>query len=115
LQERHPDLDFVLVESGGDNLSATFSPELSDLTLYVIDVSAGDKIPRKGGPGITKSDLLIINKIDVADLVGASLEVMDRDTKKMRGDRPFIFSNMKTKQGLAEIISFIESEGMLTV
>jgi urease accessory protein len=115
LQERHPDLDFVLVESGGDNLSATFSPELSDLTLYVIDVSAGDKIPRKGGPGITKSDLLIINKIDVADLVGASLEVMDRDTKKMRGDRPFIFSNMKTKQGLSEIISFIESEGMLTV
>jgi urease accessory protein len=115
LQERHPDLDFVLVESGGDNLSATFSPELSDLTLYVIDVSAGDKIPRKGGPGITKSDLLIINKIDVADLVGASLEVMDRDTKKMRGDRPFIFSNMKTKQGLAEIISFIEGEGMLTV
>jgi urease accessory protein len=115
LQERHPDLDFVLVESGGDNLSATFSPELSDLTLYVIDVSAGDKIPRKGGPGITKSDLLIINKIDVADLVGASLEVMDRDTKKMRGDRPFIFSNMKTEHGLAEIISFIESEGMLTV
>ena len=115
LQERHPDLDFVLVESGGDNLSATFSHELSDLTLYVIDVSAGDKIPRKGGPGITKSDLLIINKIDVADLVGASLEVMDRDTKRMRGDRPFIFSNMKTEQGLAEIIDFIESEGMLTI
>ncbi|MFT6986210.1 MAG: urease accessory protein [Psychromonas sp.] len=113
LHERHPNLDFVLVESGGDNLSATFSPELSDLTLYVIDVSAGDKIPRKGGPGITKSDLLIINKIDVADLVGASLEVMDRDSKKMRGDRPFIFSNMKTKQGLAEIIDFIETEGML--
>lgn len=115
LQERHPDLDFVLVESGGDNLSATFSPELSDLTLYVIDVSAGDKIPRKGGPGITKSDLLIINKIDVADLVGASLEVMDRDSKKMRGDRPFVFSNMKTEQGLSEIISFIENEGMLNV
>ena len=115
LQERHADLDFVLVESGGDNLSATFSPELSDLTIYVIDVSAGDKIPRKGGPGITKSDLLIINKIDVADLVGASLDVMDRDTKKMRGDRPFIFSNMKTQQGLADIISFIENEGMLTV
>jgi urease accessory protein len=115
LQDRHPGLDFVLVESGGDNLSATFSPELSDLTLYVIDVSAGDKIPRKGGPGITKSDLLIINKIDVADLVGASLDVMDRDTKKMRGEKPFIFSNMKTEQGLAEIISFIESEGMLTV
>jgi len=113
LHERHPDLDFVLVESGGDNLSATFSPELSDLTLYVIDVSAGDKIPRKGGPGITKSDLLIINKIDVADLVGASLEVMDRDSKKMRGDKPFIFSNMKTRQGLAEIIDFIEIQGML--
>ena len=113
LQERHNNLDFVLVESGGDNLSATFSPELSDLTLYVIDVSAGDKIPRKGGPGITKSDLLIINKIDVADLVGASLEVMDRDSKKMRGNKPFIFSNMKTQQGLDDIISFIESEGML--
>jgi urease accessory protein len=115
LQERHADLDFVLVESGGDNLSATFSPELSDLTLYVIDVSAGDKIPRKGGPGITKSDLLIINKIDVADLVGASLEVMDRDTKKMRGDKPFVFSNMKTKQGLDDIIEFIKKEGMLTL
>ncbi len=115
LQALHPNLDFVLVESGGDNLSATFSPELSDLTIYVIDVSAGDKIPRKGGPGITKSDLLIINKIDVAELVGASLEVMDRDTKKMRGDKPFIFSNMKTQQGLAEIIAFIEKEGMLTV
>jgi len=113
LHECHPDLDFVLVESGGDNLSATFSPELSDLTLYVIDVSAGDKIPRKGGPGITKSDLLIINKIDVADLVGASLEVMDRDAKKMRGDKPFIFSNMKTQQGLADIIEFIETQGML--
>jgi urease accessory protein len=115
LQERHPDLDFVMVESGGDNLSATFSPELSDLTLYVIDVSAGDKIPRKGGPGITKSDLLIINKIDVADLVGASLEVMDTDTKRMRNGKPFVFSNMKTKQGLDEIISFIEKEGMLGV
>lgn len=115
LQAQHPNLDFVLVESGGDNLSATFSPELSDLTIYVIDVSAGDKIPRKGGPGITKSDLLIINKIDVAELVGASLEVMDRDAKKMRGERPFIFSNMKTQQGLAEIISFIETEGMLKI
>ena len=115
LQARHNDLDFVLVESGGDNLSATFSPELSDLTIYVIDVSAGDKIPRKGGPGITKSDLLIINKIDVANLVGASLEVMDADTKKMRGDNPFIFSNMKTQQGLADIISFIEKEGMLSL
>jgi len=115
LQALHPNLDFVLIESGGDNLSATFSPELSDLTLYVIDVSAGDKIPRKGGPGITKSDLLIINKIDVAELVGASLEVMDRDTKKMRGDKPFIFSNMKTEQGLADIIRFIETEGMLKI
>lgn len=114
LQQRHADLDFVLVESGGDNLSATFSPELSDLTLYVIDVSAGDKIPRKGGPGITKSDLLIINKIDLAEYVGASLEVMDRDTKKMRGDKPFIFSNLKTQQGLSDIIKFIEVEGMLT-
>lgn len=113
LHARHPDLDFVLIESGGDNLSATFSPELSDLTIYVIDVSAGDKIPRKGGPGITKSDLLIINKIDVAELVGASLDVMDRDAKKMRGDRPFIFSNMKTQQGLADIIEFIETQGML--
>ncbi|MCF2947934.1 urease accessory protein UreG [Paraglaciecola aquimarina] len=115
LQTRHGDLDFVLVESGGDNLSATFSPELSDLTIYVIDVSAGDKIPRKGGPGITKSDLLIINKIDVAELVGASLDVMNRDSKKMRGDKRFIFSNMKTKQGLPEIIDFIETEGMLRV
>ncbi|GLR71668.1 urease accessory protein UreG [Agaribacter marinus] len=115
LQTRHDNLDFVLVESGGDNLSATFSPELSDLTIYVIDVSAGDKIPRKGGPGITKSDLLIINKIDVADLVGASLDVMDRDTRKMRGDKPFIFSNMKTEQGLQDIIAFIEKEGMLGV
>ncbi|WP_297819040.1 urease accessory protein UreG [uncultured Paraglaciecola sp.] len=115
LQERHPNLDFVLIESGGDNLSATFSPELSDLTLYVIDVSAGDKIPRKGGPGITKSDLLIINKIDVAELVGASLEVMARDATKMRGDKPFVFSNMKTKQGLDDIIEFIEKEGMLQI
>jgi urease accessory protein len=115
LQDLHPNLDFVLIESGGDNLSATFSPELSDLTIYVIDVSAGDKIPRKGGPGITKSDLLIINKIDVADLVGASLKVMDRDTKMMRGDKKFIFSNMKTQQGLAEIIEFIEKEGMLKI
>lgn len=113
LQSRHPDLDFVLVESGGDNLSATFSPELSDLTLYVIDVSAGDKIPRKGGPGITKSDLLIINKIDIADMVGASLEVMDRDSRKMRSDKPFVFTNLKANQGLDEIIKFIEVEGML--
>ena len=113
LQSRHADLDFVLVESGGDNLSATFSPELSDLTLYVIDVSAGDKIPRKGGPGITKSDLLIINKIDIADMVGASLEVMDNDTRRMRGDKPFVFTNLKAGQGLKEIIKFIEVEGML--
>jgi len=106
-------LDLVFVESGGDNLAATFSPELSDLTLYVIDVAAGDKIPRKGGPGIMKSDLLIINKIDLAPYVGASLEVMDRDARKMRGERPFQFSNLKTGQGLAEIIRFIETQGML--
>lgn len=113
LQQRHPGLELVLVESGGDNLSATFSPELSDLTLYVIDVSAGDKIPRKGGPGITKSDLLIINKTDLAPLVGASLEVMDRDAKKMRGERPFVFSNLKEAKGLQEIIDFIVDKGML--
>ena len=106
-------LDVVFVESGGDNLAATFSPELSDLTLYVIDVAAGDKIPRKGGPGIMKSDLLIINKIDLAPYVGASLEVMDRDARRMRGERPFQFSNLKTGQGLAEIVSFIETQGML--
>ena len=109
-----PKLDFVLVESGGDNLSATFSPELSDLTIYVIDVAAGDKIPRKGGPGITKSDLLIINKTDLAPMVGASLDVMDRDAKKMRGDRPFVFANLKAQEGLEEIIKFIKSEGMLS-
>ncbi|QWT45939.1 urease accessory protein UreG [Azospira inquinata] len=114
LQERFPDLELILIESGGDNLAATFSPELSDLTLYVIDVSAGDKIPRKGGPGITKSDLLVINKIDLAPMVGASLEVMDRDAKKMRGERPFIFSNLKTGQGLVEIIKFVEEQGILT-
>ena len=113
LQERHQGLELVLVESGGDNLSATFSPELSDLTIYVIDVSAGDKIPRKGGPGITKSDLLVINKIDVAPLVGASLEVMERDATRMRGDRPFVFSNMKTGQGVREIIEFVVDRGML--
>jgi urease accessory protein len=107
-------LDVVFVESGGDNLAATFSPELSDLTLYVIDVAAGDKIPRKGGPGIMKSDLLIINKIDLAPYVGASLEVMDRDARKMRGERPFLFSNLKTGQGLDEIVVFIETQGMLT-
>ena len=101
------------MESGGDNLAATFSPELSDLTLYVIDVSAGDKIPRKGGPGIVKSDLLIINKIDLAPLVGASLEVMDRDARKMRGERPFQFSNLKSGEGLEDIVQFIEQQGML--
>jgi len=113
LQQRFPDLDVVFIESGGDNLSATFSPELSDLTIYVIDVSAGDKIPRKGGPGITKSDLLVINKIDLAPIVGASLDVMDRDAKKMRGDRPFVFSNLKTEKGLKEIIGYIQEKGML--
>lgn len=113
LQSRHPDLELVLVESGGDNLSATFSPELSDLTLYVIDVSAGDKIPRKGGPGITKSDLLIINKIDIAEQVHASLEVMERDSKRMRGDRPFVFTNLYDGTGLETIINFILEKGML--
>ena len=106
-------LDMIIVESGGDNLAATFSPELSDLTLYVIDVAAGDKIPRKGGPGIIKSDLLIINKIDLAPYVGASLDVMDRDARKMRGDRPFVFTNLKTGQGLDAVTEFILREGML--
>ena len=113
LNRRFTGLDLILIESGGDNLAATFSPELSDLTLYVIDVAAGDKIPRKGGPGIVKSDLLIINKIDLAPMVGASLEVMDHDAKKMRGARPFVFSNLKTGQGLDIIVKFIETEGML--
>jgi len=108
-----PRLHVIFVESGGDNLAATFSPELSDLTLYVIDVAAGDKIPRKGGPGITKSDLLVINKIDLAPLVGASLQVMERDASRMRGERPFVFSNLKTGQGLPEIIAFVERAGML--
>ena len=108
-----PDLELIIVESGGDNLAATFSPELSDLTLYVIDVAAGDKVPRKGGPGIMRSDLLIINKIDLAPHVGASLEVMDRDAKKMRGDRPFVFTNLKTGQGLSDVIDFIVKQGML--
>lgn len=113
LQERFTDLDAIFIESGGDNLAATFSPELSDLTLYVIDVSAGDKIPRKGGPGITKSDLLIINKIDLAPMVGADLAVMDRDAKKMRGDKPFLFTNLKEELGVDQVIAFIEDQGML--
>jgi urease accessory protein len=113
LCERWPELDFVMVESGGDNLSATFSPELADLTIYVIDVSAGDKIPRKGGPGITRSDLLVINKIDLAPYVGASLEVMDRDAKKMRGERPFVFTNIKAGNGLEAVADFIVKQGML--
>ena len=115
LQQQLPTLDVVFVESGGDNLAATFSPELSDLTLYVIDVSAGDKIPRKGGPGITRSDLLIINKIDLAPHVGASLDVMDRDARKMRGDKPFVFSNLKTGEGISTIIDFIVDKGMLNI
>jgi urease accessory protein len=113
LNRRFAGLDMIFIESGGDNLAATFSPELSDLTLYVIDVAAGEKIPRKGGPGITRSDLLVINKIDLAPMVGASLEVMATDAKRMRGERPFIFSNLKTGQGLAEIIAFIEKQGLL--
>ena len=113
LSERFQTLDIVFVESGGDNLAATFSPELSDLTIYVIDVAAGEKIPRKGGPGITKSDLLVINKIDLAPMVGASLEVMDRDAKRMRGERPFIFTNLKVGQGLEEIVSHIEKQGLM--
>ena len=108
---RFPDLDVVFVESGGDNLAATFSPELADLTIYVIDVAAGDKIPRKGGPGITRSDLLVINKIDLAPLVGASLEVMDRDARMMRGTRPFLFSNLKEERGVAEIAAFVIEAG----
>jgi urease accessory protein len=113
MNAQFPNLDVIFIESGGDNLAATFSPELADITLYVIDVSAGDKIPRKGGPGITRSDLLIINKIDLAPLVGASLEVMDRDSRKMRGERPFLFTNLKENKGLAEIVAFIERAGGL--
>ncbi len=113
LCRRFEGLEIVFIESGGDNLAATFSPELSDLTIYVIDVSAGEKIPRKGGPGITKSDLLVINKIDLAPYVGASLEVMAHDAKRMRGERPFLFSNLKTGQGLEAIIHFIETEGLM--
>ncbi|MEK7435999.1 MAG: urease accessory protein UreG [Pseudomonadota bacterium] len=113
LNQRFQDLDIIFIESGGDNLAATFSPELSDLTLYVIDVAAGDKIPRKGGPGIIKSDLLVINKIDLAPMVGASLEVMERDAKKMRGERPFVFTNLKTGSGLAGIVEFIQRQGLM--
>ena len=113
LRKQFPALDLILIESGGDNLAATFSPELADLTIYVIDVSAGDKIPRKGGPGIMRSDLLVINKIDLAPYVGASLEVMDRDAKKMRGDRPFVFANVRAGQGVAAIAAFIERQGGL--
>ena len=115
LQQQFAGLELIIIESGGDNLAATFSPELSDLTLYVIDVSAGDKIPRKGGPGIMKSDLLIINKTDLAPLVGASLEVMARDAKKMRGDKPVVFSNMKTGEGVDDIVAFILDKGMINV
>ena len=115
LIHRFPDLDLILVESGGDNLSATFSPELADLSIYVIDVSAGDKIPRKGGPGITRSDLLVINKVDLAPMVGASLDIMERDTLKMRNTKPFVFANMKTGKGIDEILSFIIEQGMLTI
>ncbi|MCY3701757.1 MAG: urease accessory protein UreG [Rhodospirillales bacterium] len=115
LEAEFPDLDVVFVESGGDNLAATFSPELADLTLYVIDVSAGDKIPRKGGPGITRSDLLIINKTDLAPLVGADLEVMDRDTKRMRGSRPFLFAQVKHGKGVRAVAEFIVEAGGLTI
>lgn len=109
---RFPDLDLVFIESGGDNLSATFSPELADIMIYVIDVAGGDKIPRKGGPGITRSDLLVINKIDLAPHVGASLAVMEQDAKRMRRDRPFVFTNLRTGQGVAEIIEFIKKNGL---
>src|ERR1700710_1577899 len=114
MRAKFPGLDMVLIESGGDNLAATFSPELADLTIYVIDVSAGDKIPRKGGPGITRSDLLVINKIDLAPFVGASLEVMDRDAKRMRGERPFVFANVRASEGVAKIADFVERAGGLT-
>jgi urease accessory protein len=113
LRRRFPALDVLLIESGGDNLAATFSPELADITIYVIDVSAGDKIPRKGGPGITRSDLLVINKTDLAPLVGASLEVMDRDARRMRGERPFVFANIRAGTGVAEIAAFVERAGGL--
>jgi len=114
LQRSFPALDLILIESGGDNLAATFSPELADITIYVIDVSAGDKIPRKGGPGITRSDMLVINKIDLAPFVGASLEVMDRDARKMRGERPFVFTNIRSGIGIDEIARFITATGGLS-
>ncbi|HKK30907.1 MAG TPA: urease accessory protein UreG [Alphaproteobacteria bacterium] len=114
LSAKFPRAELCLIESGGDNLAATFSPELADITLYVIDVAAGEKIPRKGGPGITRSDLLIINKTDLAPMVGASLEVMDRDAKRMRGDRPFVFTNLKAGEGLETIVAFIAKAGGLT-
>jgi urease accessory protein len=113
MRRRFPALDLILIESGGDNLAATFSPDLADLTIYVIDVSAGDKIPRKGGPGITRSDLLVINKIDLAPHVGASLEVMERDARRMRGERPFVFANVRAGVGVAEVAGFIERRGGL--
>lgn len=113
LSTRFPELDIVFIESGGDNLSATFSPELADLTIYVIDVSGGDKIPRKGGPGITRSDLLVINKIDLAPYVGASLEIMETDAKKMRGDHPFVFTDMRSSKGIKDVIDFILKQGMI--
>jgi len=115
MNAKFPGLEAIFIESGGDNLAATFSPELADITIYVIDVAAGDKIPRKGGPGITRSDLLVINKIDLAPLVGASLEVMDRDAKKMRGTRPFVFTNLKTGQGLETVVEFITAKGGLAL
>lgn len=113
MREGFPDLDLIIIESGGDNLAATFSPELADITIYVIDVSAGDKIPRKGGPGITRSDMLVINKIDLAPLVGASLDVMDRDARKMRGERPFCFTNVKAGEGVDTVRRFVEQTGGL--
>ena len=113
MRARFPDLDLILIESGGDNLAATFSPELADITIYVIDVAAGEKIPSKGGPGITRSDLLVINKIDLAPMVGASLDVMERDARRMRGSRPFVFTNIKTGQGVAEVEAFVVAAGGL--
>ncbi len=113
LSQKFADLDVIFIESGGDNLSATFSPELADLTIYVIDVASGEKIPRKGGPGITRSDLLVINKIDLADMVGASLEVMKTDSERMRGDKPFVFTQLKNREGLDVVIEFLERDGML--